>query len=183
MLKNTKGSDLETEISATHLHLKWLLARRIMASISRSFKSNSRFLRKSPNRIQGSGRSPGEEYLSTPIFLPEQSHGERSLEAIVHRVRVWHDWETEHLICRYLNLRLFRILKENIWVLTHRPNTPGNIHLKPQEGRREEKVAGVGGEEERRKRTREWEGEGREKGEWCGRGGTSPVDSLTSNCL
>ena len=32
-----------------------------------------------------------------PVFLPGKSHGERNLEATVHRLqRVRHDWENEH---------------------------------------------------------------------------------------
>ena len=36
--------------------------------------------------IPGSGRSPEEEKTPTPVFLPRESHGQRSLAATVHRV-------------------------------------------------------------------------------------------------
>ena len=35
--------------------------------------------------ISGSGRSPGS-WQPTPVFFPRKSHGQRSLEATIHRV-------------------------------------------------------------------------------------------------
>ena len=35
--------------------------------------------------VSGSGRSPGS-WQPTPVFFPRKSHGQRSLEAAVHRV-------------------------------------------------------------------------------------------------
>ena len=40
--------------------------------------------------IPGSGRSPGGEH-STPVFLPGESHGQRSLAGSIGLQRVGHD--------------------------------------------------------------------------------------------
>ena len=51
-------------------------------SDSKEFACNAR----DSGSIPVSGRSSGEESLSTPVFLPVDSYGQRSLGATVHRV-------------------------------------------------------------------------------------------------
>ena len=48
-----------------------------------------------PGLIPGYGRSPGEGKCYPTVFLPGESHGERSLQSMRWQ-RVGHDWVTEH---------------------------------------------------------------------------------------
>ena len=48
--------------------------------------------------IRGLGRSPGGgKWQSTPVFLPEKFHGQRSLAESMGLQRVWHEWATNTL--------------------------------------------------------------------------------------
>ena len=65
-----------------------------------------------PGSIPGSGRSPGEgKWHPTPVLLPGESHGGRSLECVGSQ-RVGHDWELHfHFLslCCSLGLSLLQI--------------------------------------------------------------------------
>ena len=55
--------------------------------------------------IPGSGRSPGEgKWQPTPVFLPGESHGQRTCRATVHGVaRVGHDCTTNFPFLSFLS--------------------------------------------------------------------------------